>query len=144
VAVLHAASVDRAGGVELPGAPGQGPQKELEISQHSKNANPTAMKARLRPAVSLALAAAVFLTGCTAGDTPKPGAKITDEKVAKIVKERTTVQELTELFGEPVSCQTTNTGLKYLRFSSGSTKPGSGDKTLTVIVNDGVVTDYAY
>jgi hypothetical protein len=102
------------------------------------------MKTSLRLIASLALAATVFLTGCTRTDTPKPRAEITDEKVAKIIKETTTVKDLTRLFGEPESCLTTNTGLKYLRFAGGSTGAGGGVRTLTVVVNDGVVTDYVY
>lgn len=107
------------------------------------------------------MVAALILTGCTTGNTMKYGNEIADENVAKIVKNKTTVEEVITMFGPPASRSTSGDGDERLTFSGSSTaynmkmgifSPWVGPSTqhsnsfknLLVTTHNGVVTDYTY
>lgn len=88
----------------------------------------------------IAIAITLLLTGCGPGGTKGQATKITNENVAKIVRDTTTARQIIDLFGEPAKTLTTSTGGKQMVFSDSNTPP----HTLYVIVSDGVVVDYAF
>ena len=120
---------------------------------HKSNDNPR-MKTIERLFVLLVLAA---LAGCSTGTTKTTGREFNTAKIQDIRKGVTTSNELVQLLGQPLSKTMESANVALWEYSwkkstsRAATSSGEGvietdgdQKTLAVLIKDGVVVNYAY